>query len=303
MEQHFLGIDIGGTRIKWCLTNDRGTILERQTFATNDTPDEMASWRTQVLDLIKATAKATETKGDSLSCGISAPGLVDDQNQRVLFMPERLKGLENFHWAQATGRPVVVINDGHSATLAEYETVYKAKGVRHFLMLTLGTGVGGGLVLNGQLYQGHLQRAGHMGHMTVDIHGAPTMTNMPGSLEHAMGNFSVGERTHGSFVSTKELVEAYTNGDPSAKKYWLASIDRLAVALSALANIVSPEVISIGGGIAHGAGVALIQPLAEAMERYEWRPGGHRITIKKATLGTYAGALGAAMFARLKKIK
>lgn len=299
MEQRILGIDIGGTRIKWCLTDGKAHILERQTFATNDALDGLAAWRNQILDLIKA--KASEAKGASFSCGISAPGLVDDQNQKVLFMPERLKGIENFHWTEACGLPVVVLNDGHAATLAEYETTYKPLGVRHFLMLTLGTGVGGGLIINGTLYQGHLQRAGHMGHMTLDIHGARTMTNMPGSLEHAMGNFSVSERTNGSYATTRELVQAYKNGDATATKYWLASIDRLAVALAGLTNMVAPQVISLGGGIAEGAQDALLEPLSAAMHRYEWRPGGHKIELKKATLGTYAGAMGAAMFANLKR--
>ena len=91
-------------------------------------------------------------------------------------------------------------------------------------MLTLGTGVGGGVIINGELYQGAFQRAGHFGHMTVDHMGSSTMTNMVGSLEFAVGNFSVKERTHGKFESVKELVAAYERGENLATYWWLSSV-------------------------------------------------------------------------------
>jgi len=294
----YLGIDIGGTRIKTVILNDAGTILEKSETATEDSSTEKELWREKIIAVVKEKSE-DYAKGDpdAMKCGISAPGLVDKENKMTLHMPERLQGIENFDWSAALQRDVKVINDGHSACLAEYESFYRSEGIRHMLMLTLGTGVGGGIIIDGKLFQGHLQRAGHVGHMTVDLNGSPTMTNMPGSLEHAIGNFSVSQRTNGAYGSTRELVDAVDKGDAKASKWWLESVKKLAVALASLNNILAPERIVLGGGIAAGAKESLIEPLQTFMALYEWRPGG-KVKIITARHGGYAGAIGAAFFAK-----
>ncbi len=299
MEKHYLGIDIGGTKIKRVVLKEQGTLLEQDEIPTEDGSDETGLWKKKIIGVIEEMfERYAPSNPEALKCAISAPGLVDSQNTMTLHMPERLQGIENYNWSKALSKDIKVINDGHSACLAEYESFYRAEGVQHLLMLTLGTGVGGGIIINGRLYQGNLQRAGHVGHMTVDINGARTMTNMPGSLEHAMGNFSVSERTEGTYNSVRELVQAYENGNPKARVWWLESVQKLAVGLASLANILSPEHIVLGGGISAGAGDLLLEPLKKFMADYEWRPGGYRTKITKAKLGGYAGAIGAAYFAK-----
>ncbi len=299
MEKHYLGIDIGGTKIKTVVLNEAGTILESGQISTEDKDAANQIWKKKILSLI---AEKTITWADGnpnlLPCGISAPGLVDPQNRMIINMPERLSGIENFDWSEELQREIVVLNDGHAACMAEFESYYKAKGIKNMLMLTLGTGVGGGIIIDGKLFQGHLQRAGHVGHMTVDHAGPPTMTNMPGSLEQAFGNFSVSERTHGRYESTDSLVTAYRNGDQLATHWWLSSVQKLATALASLNNILAPEVIVLGGGISAGAGDALMQPLAEFMALYEWRTGGSQVMVSEAKHGNYSGAIGAAYFAK-----
>ena len=299
MEKHYLGVDIGGTKIKTVVLDDDGKILEQNEVPTEDGSGEAELWKKKIIAIIseKTEAYANGNK-DFLLCGISAPGLVDSENKMTLYMPERLQGIENFDWSDRLGRTIKVLNDGHSACLAEYESFYRSRGVKNFLMLTLGTGVGGGIIIDGNLYQGNLQRAGHVGHMTIDFNGPQTMTNMPGSLEHAVGNFSVSQRTVGKFQSVRELVSAYENGDIQAKTWWIESIRKLAAGLSSLTNIISPEIIVLGGGITAGAGNSLLEPLKNLMADYEWRPGGYQIKINKAQLGGYAGAIGAAFFAK-----
>jgi len=299
MKKHYLGIDIGGTKIKVVILDETGTILEQSEVLTEDTASEKELWKKKIIAIIKAKSRQYAKSNPSvLVCGISAPGLVDSENKMTLHMPERLQGIENFNWSQALRRDITVVNDGHSACLAEYESFYHAAGIQNLLMLTLGTGVGGGIIINGKLYQGNLQRAGHVGHMTVDLHGAPTMTQMPGSLEHAVGNFSVSERTDGAYHNVRDLVDAYENGNPKAKAWWLESVQKLAVGLASLTNILSPELIVLGGGISAGAGNALLEPLKKFMSDYEWRPGGYQTKITSAKLGGYAGAIGAAYFAK-----
>lgn len=301
MKKHYLGIDIGGTKIKTVILDDKGTVLERNEVLTEDTSKGKELWKKKMITLIEAKSEQyAKSNPEALKCGISAPGLVDAENKMTLHMPKRLQGIENFNWSEALQRDIRVINDGHAACLAEYESLYSAEGVQNLLMLTLGTGVGGGIIIDGKLYQGTLQRAGHVGHMTVDFRGSQTMTNMPGSLEHAVGNFSVSERTGGRFKSVRELVDAYENQNPEAKTWWLESVQKLAVALASLTNILSPELIILGGGITAGAGNSLMDPLKEFMSDYEWCPGGYQIKIKEAKLGGYAGAIGAAFFAKNK---
>ncbi|MGB5273948.1 MAG: ROK family protein [Flavobacteriaceae bacterium] len=299
MEKHYLGVDIGGTKIKTVVLNEAGTILESGQISTEDTDAANQIWKKKILSLIaEKTKELADGNPNLLPCGISAPGLVDPQNRMIINMPERLSGIENFNWSEELQREIVVLNDGHAACMAEFESFYKAKGIKNMLMLTLGTGVGGGIIIDGKLFQGHLQRAGHVGHMTVDHAGPPTMTNMPGSLEQAFGNFSVSERTHGRYESTDSLVTAYRNGDQLATHWWLSSVQKLATALASLNNILAPEVIVLGGGISAGAGDALMQPLAEFMALYEWRPGGSQVMVSAAKHGNYAGAIGAAYFAK-----
>lgn len=299
MTKHYLGIDIGGTKIKTVIINEEGKIIERNEVLTEDESGKNELWKQKIYAQIDLK---TKQYGNGLHrllpCGISAPGLVDNNNRKILHMPERLKGIENFDWTSELGREIKVLNDGHSACLAEYESFHKAKGIRHMLMLTLGTGVGGGIIINKELYQGNLQRAGHLGHMTIDINGTNTMTNIPGSLEHAMGNFSVAERTQGRFKSVRELVKAYEQGEDNARYWWLESIEKLAVALASLNNILSPELMVLGGGITAGAKDSLMKPLKDYMDRYEWRPGEHKVEIITARHGEYAGAIGAAYFAK-----
>jgi glucokinase len=161
------------------------------------------------------------------------------------------------------------------------------------MLLTLGTGVGGALMVDGRLLRGHLGRAGHLGHVSLDVDGPPDVTNCPGSLEHAIGNVTIAERTGGRFKTTHDLIAASRAGDRLATDVWLQSVRALAAAVASLTNVTDPEVVIIGGGIAR-AGAALFDPLNEGLDRFEWRPHGRKARVVPAALGEYAGAIGAA---------
>ncbi|GAA0877092.1 glucokinase [Algoriphagus jejuensis] len=302
METHYLGIDIGGTRIKLVVLNGAGDLLEQNDYPTHDSEFSGLAWKEKIIETI--AQKTQEFAGGNLTklrCGISAPGLADSSNSKILHMPERLQGIEGLDWSKELNRDIVVLNDGHSACLAEYESFYKSRGVQNMLVLTLGTGVGGGVIINGKLYQGAMQRAGHFGHTVVDHSGVKTMTNMVGSLEYAVGNFSIAERTNGKYQSVKELVKAHVEGHVLASFWWLSSIQKLATGLASLINSFSPELIVLGGGISSGAGNLLFKPLQEFMGLYEWSPDGKSIPIVEANYGGYAGAIGAALFVKSHK--
>ena len=119
---------------------------------------------------------------------------------------------------------------------------------------------------------------------------------MPGALEVAIGNCSIQERTKGQFKTTHELIAAHQRGEPVATEVWIKSVRDLATAIAGFINVLDPEVILIGGRIAR-PGSALFDPLQQFLPRIEWQPGGHRVPIRPAQLGEYAGAIGAAKLA------
>jgi glucokinase len=292
-----IGIDLGGTNIKGLIITESGEVIKQHYIPTKDDPD--GNWRANVKEMVDYLQNYLQAKVEVV--GMSAPGLPNTDNTAIAFLPNRLPGLENFIWQDYLGVKTLVLNDAHSALMAE-ANFGVAKGKQHVVLLTLGTGVGGGILINGQLYQGLSQMAGHLGHISLDATDEESsITGMVGSLEYALGNYSIQRRSRGVFDSTWALVEAYRKGDHWATYVWLTSVQKLAVALSSIANALSPELIVLAGGITL-ADEALFEPLNVFMEKYEWRPGGKQTMIVQAHFGDMAGAIGAAGFA-LQRLK
>ena len=289
-----IGIDLGGTRIKGVLVDRQGQVLHQSYVPTNDDGGE--GWKEAVQKTFGELI--TKVDGREFSLGLSAPGIPDADNTCIRFMPGRLEGLEGFDWGGHLGHPCKVVNDAIAAMAAEAR-FGKAVGVKHAAMLTLGTGVGGALLIDGRIYQGAFQKAGHLGHITIDHGGEQDITGMPGSLEDAIGNCTIRQRSQGSFASTHELLEACRQGQYEAKEIWLSSVRKLAVAIASITNVVSPELVVIGGGITE-AGEDLFKPLQEYLAKFEWRAGGNGVRIEKAAFGDMAGAIGAAGFALME---
>jgi glucokinase len=258
-------------------------------------PDSPGSW----VETIRQRIKEIENdRAESARwIGLAAPGLAARDNLSIASMPGKLRGLEGLDWTDSlqTSHPVPVLNDAHAALLGE-AWIGAAVGYRNVVLLTLGTGVGGALLAEGRLSKGHIGRAGHLGHISLNPDGPPDIVGTPGSLEQAIGNSTLTERSAGRFTSTRQLVEAYVNGDEKATDVWLRSVYNLAAGITSIINAVDPEVIIIGGGIAQ-AGSALFDPLERFLEKMEWRPQGHRVRIIPAALGDFAGTLGAAYYA------
>lgn len=290
-----IGIDIGGTRIKAVAVDKDGKILHQLYTDTGDGDDRV--WKKAVADTVSGLLK--KSGAEKTVIGISAPGLPDNDNTAIAYMPGRMQGLENFLWKDFLQQSVYVLNDAVAALMAE-ASFGAAKNKKHVVLLTLGTGVGGAILIDGKPYQGSFNKAGHFGHMVIDDEGDSDVTGMPGSLEECIGNCTIEKRSGGKFTSTQQMLTAYRNGDVVAREVWLRSVRQLAIGLASITNILSPEMIIIGGGIAE-SGAVLFEPLAEYMAQYEWRAGG-KVQIVKAVYSDLAGAVGAAGFA-LSKIK
>lgn len=286
------GIDVGGTNLKAVAVTAEGTVLQRSSFATNDGAAGAAEWTAAARTAIEDFSGGQGGAPDAV--GVCAPGLAAADGRSIAHLPGKLAGLAGIDWTNALARSEVVpvLNDAHAAILGE-AWIGAARGRRHVVMLTLGTGVGGAVISDGRLLRGAIGRAGHIGHMSLDPRGAVSITGMPGAIEVLIGDCTVAARTQGKFVSTAALVAAHRGGDLDATSAWLHSIEALACAVASCINLFDPEVVVIGGGIAQ-AGDALFFPLETTLAKVEWRPGGHRVPIVAATLGEWAGAIGSA---------
>lgn len=291
-----VGIDLGGTRIK----SARFELATGQLLATAMTPTRDGesigsepAFAVGIRELVQQHEAAMGAKASVV--GVSAPGLADREGSCIRFMPGKLEGLESLIWSEFLQRPTKCLNDAHAALLGE---IWQgaAKDKRDVVMLTLGTGVGGAVVSDGRLLQGHIGRAGHFGHMTVNLDDPRDLANTPGSIEYAIGNGYLAQRTQGRFQMTRDLLMAVEAGDANATSVWDRSVQALAATLASLINAFDPEIVLLGGGIAN-AWSHLEPSLSHWLDQYEWRPGGHRVPVRQATLGEWAGCYGAVRFA------
>jgi len=286
-----LGIDLGGSSIKAVAVTTEGDLLEQRSIPFEDRDRQ---WAHRIRDLV---FEFRQTRGWPVSLGLSAPGLASREGRSIAHMPGRLIGLEGLDWARflESPHPIPVLNDAHAALLGE-AWVGAARGLRNVFMLTLGTGVGGAAMVDGHLLCGHLGRAGHLGHITLDQRAPLDDVGTPGSLEMAIGNKTVSARSQGRYTSTEALVRDARGGDRQARELWQASVASLAVGINSLINVLDPEAVILGGGIAK-AGPDLWEPLRQALEPLEWRPLGSQVPLIPAALGDLAGAYGAARHA------
>src|ERR1044071_5890403 len=237
-----IGVDLGGTNIKIVVISNDGDVLE---YLTCDTADSEGSWA----QTIKQNLELIQKQRGQSPChiGLAAPGLAAKDGRSIAYMQGRLQGLDGFALQDflKSSAPVVVLNDAHAALLGE---VWQgaAKGYSNVILLTLGTGVGGAVLADGHLLKGHIGRAGHLGHVTVNSDGNADIVGTPGSLEEMIGNYNVFERSRGRFDSTRKLVEAHLGGDEEATSVWLRSVFHLAAAIASFINAFDPEIVIIG---------------------------------------------------------
>jgi glucokinase len=281
-----IGLDVGVTNVKAVCVTASGEITSREQFETHaESPD----WPKRVQSHV---AQVEQSRGRARFAGIAAPGVAMSDGSCIRWMRGRLAEVQGLNWGELLGRRVPVLNDAQAALLGE---VWQgaARGQQNVFLLTLGTGVGGAAMVDGHLLRGWLGRAGHLGHICLDVEGEKDVTNVPGSLEVMIGNYTVAGRTGGRFKTTHDLIAAYRSGDVVAKQAWERSVHALACGITSLINVLDPQTVIIGGGIAT-AGDPLFGPLAKALKDVTWSLEGEQVRIVPAELGEFAGAIGAA---------
>ncbi len=199
-----IGLDVGGTRVKAVVVEDEGTVLDQVVRQSLDNGVER--WAEVAPALVQ---ELIQQYGEELSVGVCAPGLADGDESCIWNLPNRMPGIEHLIWQRFLDRrhAVPALNDGQAALLGE-RWLGAAAGRENVIMLTLGTGVGGAAIVDGRLLRGARGRAGHFGHISIRDSGSPDIVGTPGSLEDAVGNQTINQRTNGLFSDTKELLAA-----------------------------------------------------------------------------------------------
>jgi glucokinase len=230
--------------------------------------------------------------------GFGLPSRIDQQTGRVdgsVNVPLENVALRD-PLTKRLGRPVTLENDGNAAALAEYRAG-AGRGARTMVMVTLGTGVGGGVVIDGKL----LRDGGELGHTVLIYDGVPCQGTCTGrghleALVSGTAAAKLAQEAFGPGVDAHRLVRLAAEGDSTAIEI-LDRIGRmLGAAIGSFVNIFRPQLVVIGGGFA-SAGDFLLEPARETMRREALAPAGDRVEIVRAELGTAAGVIGAALVA------
>ncbi len=310
MEKYYVGIDLGGTFIKGGIVNGLGEILVQDKAPTESEKgaDGVAANIASLTQSLIEKAGLTKEKIQGLGMGV--PGMIDSEKGEVVYSGNL--AWEHFFIKDAverlTGLPVKIANDANVATLGEVK-FGAAKGYQHVIMLTLGTGVGGGIVLNGKLYEGNRSAGAELGHSIVVLGGELCTCGCKGCLEayasataliretkRAMKKNKASKMWEIGFLDdvTGKTAFDYAPVDECAKEVVEKYLDILGAGIVNFANIFRPEIILLGGGVC-AQGETLLTPL-KAILRRDLFAGerGPQVELKIAELGNSAGLLGAA---------
>ena len=315
MKMYRIGIDFGGTNIAVGLVDEELKVVRKASLPTKKGerhPDEM------VADMATLCRRLVEEQGIDFSkvasIGIASPGVVNSKTGVV----EYYCGMEMNHYKMADllsslldgYRPIYMENDANAAALGEVKAG-AAKGANNALMITLGTGVGGGIVIDGKIYSGFNFAAAELGHTVIEKDGVPCACGRKGCWEKyssasgliRMTKEKMEERKDSLMwtlcpeidkVSGRTAYDAAKKGDEAALEVVAKYQDYLAVGLANMVNIFQPEVLLIGGGVC-GEGDYLLTPVnAQVMEEQYAKTSARKTKLAIAALGNDAGIVGAA---------
>ena len=294
MTRRYLGIDVGGTNSKLAVLEVAGDrrVLTTATISTGTgDPGEV------IARLAGAGARLVAEHGPVAAAGAGVPGLFDDDSGRIELFPNQPSAWNGAAFreplADRLGLPVALINDARAFTLAETR-MGAAAGCPTVVCLTLGTGVGGGVVVDGRLRFGPSGRAGELGHQVIEVDGPPCGCGNRGCVEAFVAGAALCRL--GGRATPEAVYAAAAAGDERAAAAVQAVIGRLAVGIANLVTVLWPERVVVGGGGA-AAGERLFGPLRAAVAAAAPLVDPAAYEIVPAALGPGAGAIGAALWA------
>lgn len=305
----FVGVDLGGTSIKIGICDKNGRLLHKM-----EGPTETEGGVDHVIDTIavytsKAVADSSFSWDQVAGIGVGIPGFTDILNGIVKLAP-------NLHWHNVPvkemledrlGKKVVIDNDANVAALGELWSG-AGKEIDNVVCYTLGTGVGGGIIINGKIYRGFSGVAGELGHMQVvpDLEAIQCGCGQMGCLETVSSGTGIvrmardaverGDRTSLSLLdalSAKNVFDAAKSGDEVALRIINRAAYYLGKSMALIAVVINPQRFIVGGGVSR-AGEILLQPVREVFDRFTPKPAREGVEIVTALLGNDAGMVGAA---------
>jgi glucokinase len=305
-----LAADFGGTHLRAAVIGEGGEIFHRadhETPATGSPQDAVF----RVVELLAQTAAAA-AHAPSAVC-IATAGLINANEGKVILAPN-IPGFRNLVLttpvAQRLGIPAFIENDASAAALGEFR-FGAGKGTRHLLHATLGTGIGGGIVVDGKLYRGATGLAGEIGHIILDPSGPKCNCGSRGCLEAMVSGVAFAERARKLLESGKSRVlhEIVGYGEPTAEHLYNAATKGdtlceaeirhgghlLGLGLGSLVNVLNPDAVTLSGGLL-AMGEMLLGSMREAMYSLAYGPAAGTL-LRTSTLGEDAGLLGAAAVA------
>ena len=307
-----IGVDLGGTKMLVGVLDGTDVAWERREASTGQSEDELVEL------LVREINDAREARPDAAAVGLGIPATIDyERGIAVSAVNLPLSELPIRDRVEAgVGLPVFVDNDANVAALAEF-LFGAARGKPHTVMLTVGTGIGGGLILGGEVYRGSTGAGAELGHVVIQADGPPCQGNCPnhGCVESLASGTALGREgkaaaesspdsalgrllAEGEAIDGTAVTEAALGGDPTAIAVFELIGSRLGVACASFANIFQPNAIVVGGGVMR-AGDLLLEPARREVRERALKPM-NRTPILEATLGNDAGMIGAAALARVE---
>lgn len=311
MKKYSIGIDIGGTNITVALVTGNGEILRKIRFPTRAEEGKTKTIKC-ILKALGAIMKGLRSNSIE-GIGIGAAGDIDQDRGVVRFSPNLLwKDVPIVRLIREKfNLKVVLDNDANAAAWATY-ILETGRKVKNLLCITLGTGVGGGIILNGRIYHGASGSAGEIGHMTLNPQGQRCRCGNYGCLETYIGSAYIvkkaireirkGEKSlikkiaGGNLKSvTPETIQAAAlKGDKLARRIWKEAGEYLGIALSGVINLLNPEVIVFGGGVAR-AGELIFKPMKAEIRKRTFKTPFEKVKFTCTRFGEDLGVIGAAL--------
>lgn len=308
-----VGVDVGGTNIKFCVADEHGSIRSQHKIRTPTKAgcDGIIEGIVANIPVVLEGANATLSRVNSIGLGI--PGTVDSQRGVIVFAPnifavdvEIVKAIQMVH-----DLPIFISQDTRAAAWGEY-IVGAGKGLSSIASVTVGTGIGCGMVIDGKIYHGALNNtAGELGHQIVEIDGNQCNCGRRGCLEAYAGGLAIVRAARESIaelsdligrnadsVSVEDVFELARCGNKDAKRITDNVVKYMGIGLVSLVNIVSPELISMSGGICNAPVELLFNPLVEFVRARAYPTISEMIRICRSPLGGDAPLIGAALLHR-----
>jgi len=290
-----IGVDVGGTKTLAAVVTQEGTIETRLERPTDVSSQEA------LLGQLDAAVEELRSGNDGIAAlGFGLPSQIDQPSGRALSSVNI--PLANFDFrnrmAERHGLPVGIDNDANAAAIGEWHAG-AARGAQNVVMVTLGTGIGGGLILSGQPYRGATGRGAELGHVVVEYDGPPCGCGGRGHLEAVAAGPAAdraARRLYGAGSNAHDLVRRGRAGEAEAVEALAEIGRRLGAGIASFMNVFEPEVVIVGGGFA-AAGELLLAPAREIVVREALPPIRNQARIVPAELGPDAGVIGAAMVA------